>query len=304
MSAILYEGGKVYATITDTYENGAVSKRVSKAPNNSGKTTTTTSTPMPDQPIVPFTPGLEVRTKEDWECIIWKPWTPPLDPKTKLELNVAMSSIQKHEDAVVSMGTFSSASIASMIGFGDPEVMQALTTLDEQNRGEVSLYTKFEADPLEDKSYFYVGQDKESGMTASEFNFRSCVNAVLRVNSGCDIDETDFKNLTIYGKLELLEKALTDKVFDRLKELSNNTNKIEQYDCTIGEFIQANYSTLLQTATVTLDGLDINDVIKKAADLAHEILEELSIYRQRHDLDSDTFTCEGSCCEFLDLIDD
>lgn len=55
---------------------------------------------------------------------------------------------------------------------------------------------------------------------------------------------------------------------------------------------------------VTLDGLDINDIIKKAADLAHEVLEELSIYRQQHDLDSDTFTCEGSCCAFLDLIDD
>ena len=58
------------------------------------------------------------------------------------------------------------------------------------------------------------------------------------------------------------------------------------------------------SAIVTLDGLDINDVIKKAADLAHEVLEELSIYRQQHDLDSDTFTCESSCCEFLDLIDD
>lgn len=33
-------------------------------------------------------------------------------------------------------------------------------------------------------------------------------------------------------------------------------------------------------------------------------LEELSIYRQEHDLDSDTFACEGSCCAFLDLIDD
>lgn len=30
-------------------------------------------------------------------------------------------------------------------------------------------------------------------------------------------------------------------------------------------------------AIVTLDGLDINDVIKQAADLAHEVLEELSI---------------------------
>lgn len=58
------------------------------------------------------------------------------------------------------------------------------------------------------------------------------------------------------------------------------------------------------SAIVTFDGLDINDVIQQAADLAHEVLEELSIYRQEHDLDSDTFSCEGSCCAFLDLIDD
>lgn len=58
------------------------------------------------------------------------------------------------------------------------------------------------------------------------------------------------------------------------------------------------------SAIVTLDGLDINDVIKKAADLAHEVLEELSIYRQEHGLDPMTFSCEGSCCAFLDLIDD
>ncbi len=58
------------------------------------------------------------------------------------------------------------------------------------------------------------------------------------------------------------------------------------------------------SAIVTLDGLDIDDVIKQAADLAHEVLEELSIYRQENELDSDTFACEGSCCAFLDLIDD
>lgn len=62
--------------------------------------------------------------------------------------------------------------------------------------------------------------------------------------------------------------------------------------------------TTTASSIVTLDGLDINDVIKQAADLAHEVLEELSIYRQEHDLDSDTFACEGSCCAFLDLIDD
>ena len=62
--------------------------------------------------------------------------------------------------------------------------------------------------------------------------------------------------------------------------------------------------TTTASATVMLDGLDINDVIKQAADLAHEVLEELSIYRQEHDLDPRTFSCEGSCCAFLDLIDD
>lgn len=62
--------------------------------------------------------------------------------------------------------------------------------------------------------------------------------------------------------------------------------------------------TTQATAIVTLDGLDINEVIKKAADLAHLVLEELSIYRQRHDLDPLTFECEGEACAFLDMIDD
>lgn len=62
--------------------------------------------------------------------------------------------------------------------------------------------------------------------------------------------------------------------------------------------------TTTASAVVTLDGLDVNEVLRKAADIAHEVLEELSIYRQEHNLDSDTFACEGSCCEFLELIDD
>ena len=62
--------------------------------------------------------------------------------------------------------------------------------------------------------------------------------------------------------------------------------------------------TTTAEAIVTLDGLDVNDVIKEAAGLAHEVLEELSIFRQRNNLPSDTFSCEGSCCRFLDLIDD
>lgn len=61
--------------------------------------------------------------------------------------------------------------------------------------------------------------------------------------------------------------------------------------------------TTTASAIVTLDGLDINEVIKQAADLAHLVLEELSIYRQRNEID-DTFDCEGEACAFLDLIDD
>ena len=60
--------------------------------------------------------------------------------------------------------------------------------------------------------------------------------------------------------------------------------------------------TTTASSIVTLDGLDINDVIEQAADLAHEVLEELSIYRQENDLD-DIFSCEASCCAFLDLIE-
>jgi len=62
--------------------------------------------------------------------------------------------------------------------------------------------------------------------------------------------------------------------------------------------------TTTASAIVTLDGLDVDNVIKEAARLAHEVLEELSIYRQEHDLDPDVFSCEASCCAFLDLIDD
>ena len=62
--------------------------------------------------------------------------------------------------------------------------------------------------------------------------------------------------------------------------------------------------TTTASAIVTLDGLDVEDVIQKAADLAHHVLEELSIYRQEHDLDCFTFSCEADACEFLDMIDD
>lgn len=62
--------------------------------------------------------------------------------------------------------------------------------------------------------------------------------------------------------------------------------------------------TTTASAIVTLDGLDLDIVLKRAANLAHSVLEELSIYRQRNGLDSDIFSCEADACAFLDLIDD
>ena len=62
--------------------------------------------------------------------------------------------------------------------------------------------------------------------------------------------------------------------------------------------------TTTTSAVVTLDGLDVDEVIRKAADLAHEVLEELSLYRERNDLPYDYFPCERICCEFLNLIND
>lgn len=56
------------------------------------------------------------------------------------------------------------------------------------------------------------------------------------------------------------------------------------------------------TATVTLDGLDVNDVLA-AADLAHHVLEELGPFREEHGMD-EIFPCEAEACEFLDMIDD
>jgi hypothetical protein len=58
------------------------------------------------------------------------------------------------------------------------------------------------------------------------------------------------------------------------------------------------------TTEMTLNDHNIEDVIYAAKELAHEVLEELSVYRQRNELDISTFDCEGSACKFLDMIGD
>lgn len=56
--------------------------------------------------------------------------------------------------------------------------------------------------------------------------------------------------------------------------------------------------------TVTVNDRPVEEILEMAADFAHEVLEELSIYRQEHNLDPLTFDCEGSACAFLDAIGD
>ena len=66
------------------------------------------------------------------------------------------------------------------------------------------------------------------------------------------------------------------------------------------------YGLKISTKTetdVTVNGAGIDKVLKTAADLAHTVLEELSIYRQENNLNID-FTCEADACAFLDMIGD
>lgn len=62
--------------------------------------------------------------------------------------------------------------------------------------------------------------------------------------------------------------------------------------------------TIKAEISTMIDGRPVYEVLRIAADLAHEVIEELSIYRQENNLDSDIFSCEASACAFLDLIDD
>lgn len=65
--------------------------------------------------------------------------------------------------------------------------------------------------------------------------------------------------------------------------------------------IKINTETLTK---VTINNIKIDDIIDEARKLAHTVLEELSIYRQQNNLDSDVFSCEADACAFLDLIGD
>ncbi len=64
-------------------------------------------------------------------------------------------------------------------------------------------------------------------------------------------------------------------------------------------------SLSIKTKTeIKVGDVPLDDVLQKAKDLAHFVLEELSVYRQQNNLESDFFSCEGEACEFLDMIGD
>ena len=66
-----------------------------------------------------------------------------------------------------------------------------------------------------------------------------------------------------------------------------------------------NHDEMVSRIVGTINSYEIHEVIKAAANLAHDVLEELSIYRQRNGIDDPCFfDCEGEACKFLDMIDD
>lgn len=59
------------------------------------------------------------------------------------------------------------------------------------------------------------------------------------------------------------------------------------------------------TTTVTVNGHDIHEVMQLACELAHELLEETSHFRQSDErYENIEFGCEGTACRFLDMIGD
>ena len=60
------------------------------------------------------------------------------------------------------------------------------------------------------------------------------------------------------------------------------------------------------STTVSLNGHDIDDVLKLAVDMAHTALEEISHLRQegRTIGETEDLCCEGMACRFLDMVGD
>ena len=57
--------------------------------------------------------------------------------------------------------------------------------------------------------------------------------------------------------------------------------------------------------TVNVNGNDLHDVLDLACDLAHEILEQISVLRSDGKIgETEDIPAEGMACQFLDMVGD
>ena len=66
-----------------------------------------------------------------------------------------------------------------------------------------------------------------------------------------------------------------------------------------------NITTKTEVVTeVRVGDIPIHDVLDKARVLAHSVLEEISVFKQNHNIEDYDFKFEAECCNFLDMIGD
>ena len=66
-----------------------------------------------------------------------------------------------------------------------------------------------------------------------------------------------------------------------------------------------NINTKTEVITeVKVGDVPIYDVLAEAKALAHSVLFEISVFKQKHNIEDYDFKFEADCCKFLDLIGD
>jgi len=66
-----------------------------------------------------------------------------------------------------------------------------------------------------------------------------------------------------------------------------------------------NINTKIEAVTeLKVGNVPINNVLTEAKTLAHQVLEEISIFKQMHNFEDMDFQFEADCCKFLEMIGD
>lgn len=66
-----------------------------------------------------------------------------------------------------------------------------------------------------------------------------------------------------------------------------------------------NINTKIEAVTeLKVGSIPINDILTEAKALAHQVLEEISIFKQTHNFEDVDFQFEADCCNFLEMIGD